>query len=107
MEISMINSMKILAPIAGLALLSGCATNVPVGGLLTDVKLPLLATSASGGSKTGTAVCQSFLSLLATGDCSVEAAKADGGITEVTHVDWKANNILGIIGTYTTTVHGN
>lgn len=100
-------AMKLLAPVTVGALLSGCASVVPIGGLYTDVNLPMMATSASGGEKTGTAVCKSILAILATGDCSVEAAKANGGITEVTHVDWQANNILGIIGTYTTTVYGN
>lgn len=103
----MTKAMKLLVPIATVALISGCATPVPVGGLYTDVTLPVMATSASGGTKTGTAVCTSILSLLSSGDCSIDAAKADGGISEVTHVDWKANNILGLIGTYTTTVHGN
>ncbi len=96
-----------LAPISLVALLGGCATSAPIGGIYTDVTLPLQATSAQGGTKVGTSQCTSILAMLATGDCSIEAAKAAGGITEVTSVDWKANNILGIIGTYTTTVRGN
>ena len=95
------------ALIGAVALLGGCATSAPVGGVFTDITLPIQATSAQGGTKTGTSQCTSILSLLATGDCSIEAAKANGGITEVTSVDWKANNILGIIGNYTTTVRGN
>ncbi len=95
------------ALIGAATLLGGCASPVPVGGAFTDITLPVQATSAQGGSKVGTSQCTSILSLLATGDCSIEAAKANGGITEVTSVDWKANNILGIIGNYTTTVRGN
>ena len=87
--------------------LSACATNVPLGGLYTDLTLPFEATSAAGGSKTGTAVCNSYLTLIATGDCSLAAAKADGGITTVTHVDWDVDNLLGLIGTYTLTVTGD
>ncbi len=98
---------KTLVTVSLVALLGGCATSAPVGGLYTDVTLPMQATSAQGGTKVGTSQCTSILAMLATGDCSIEAAKANGGITEVTHVDWKANNILGIIGNYTTTVHGN
>lgn len=96
-----------LVSISFVALLGGCATSAPIGAIYTDVTLPLQATSAQGGSKVGTSQCTSILAILATGDCSIEAAKAAAGITEVTSVDWKANNILGIIGTYTTTVRGN
>lgn len=87
--------------------MAGCATSVPVGGLFTDIQLPVAATANAQGSKVGTAKCQSILALIAQGDCSIEAAKADGNITSVTHIDWKANNILGIIGNYELTVHGN
>ena len=92
--------------VAAATLLTGCATSVPVGVFYTDVTLPAEATSNSAAGKVGKATCQSILSLVATGDCSIEAAKKNAGITEVTHVDCKANNILGIIGTYTVTVHG-
>jgi len=85
----------------------GCASPVPIGGLYTDVTLPVGATSSSGGPKQGTAECMSILALLSTGDCSVETAKANGGVTTISHMDWKANNILGIIGKYTLTVYGN
>lgn len=99
---------KILAAgaVAATVLLTGCATSHPQGMLLTDVTLPTAVTSNAGGDKVGTATCQSILSLVATGDCSINAAKKNGGISNVTHVDWKANNILGIIGNYTVTVYG-
>lgn len=102
--------MRILKCVVSLgvaATMTACATPMPVGGLYTDVTLPMQATSSSGGSKVGTSECTSILGLLASGDCSIDAAKTNGGITQVTHVDWKANNILGIIGKYTTTVHGD
>lgn len=87
---------------------SGCATSFPVGGLYTDVSLPVEATGAAGrASKVGTAECKSILTLVATGDCSIEAAKKQGGVTTVDHVDWHAENILGIIGNYKVTVYGN
>lgn len=87
-------------------LLTGCATSVPIGSLMTDVTLPHSATANSSATKTGEATCKSILTLVATGDCSIEAAKKAGGITQVSSVDFKANNILGIIGTYTTIVKG-
>ena len=87
---------------------SGCATSFPVGGVYTDVSLPIEATGAAGrSSKVGTAECKSILSLVATGDCSIEAAKKQGGVTTVDHVDWHAENILGIIGKYKLKVYGN
>lgn len=100
---------KIISAVAVTAsmTLAGCATSVPVGGLFTDVQLPAGVTSNAKATKTGHAKCQSILTLIAQGDCSIEAAKADGNITNVTHMDWKANNILGIIGNYELIVHGN
>lgn len=91
---------------AALFALTGCATTAPIGSLYTDAKLPITATSNSGAAKEGTATCTSVLALVATGDCSVEAAAKNGGITQIQSVDYKVNNILGIYGTYTTIVKG-
>ncbi len=89
------------------SLLSGCATNYPMGGAYTDVTLPLQATNENGtSSKQGKSSCISYVAMVATGDCSIDAAKRDGGITEVHHMDWKAKSILGIIGHYELTVYG-
>ena len=96
----------LLSTVALMALLSGCASTAPVGGLFTDVTLPHTANDDFKSAKVGKAECKSFLALVAIGDCSVQAAAANGGIKKVSHVDWKANNILGIIGNYTTTVYG-
>lgn len=93
--------------IAASIVLGGCATSRPLGSFYTELDLPVTATSNATATKTGTATCQSVLSLVATGDCSIETAKANGGINKVTHVDWHARNILGIFGTYTLTVYGN
>lgn len=99
---------KLLAPalLISAATLAGCATPMPIGTILTDVTLPHAVTSNSSATKTGEATCKSILSLVATGDCSIEAAKKNGGIKTVSSVDFKANNILGVIGTYTTIVKG-
>ncbi len=86
--------------------LGGCATSMPYGGLYTNLKLPITATSNHRGMKSGTATCQSVLGLIAQGDCSIETAMKNGHISKVTHVDWDANNILGIIGNYKLTVYG-
>ena len=102
---------KVFLPIASLLLavflLTGCATIYPVGSLYSQVKLPVNATSNSSYSKVGKASCTSILTLITTGDASIEAAAKNGGITKIHHVDWEVENILGIIGTYTTTVYGD
>jgi len=89
------------------AFLCGCATFYPIGVIYTDLKLPIGATSNGSASyKVGTAECKSILSLIAIGDASVEAAKKNGKITKVYHVDWEAENVLGIFGKYKVTVYG-
>lgn len=103
--------MKAVLPLVALSMialmLAGCATPYPVGALYTDVQLPMDATSNKGAAtKIGSAECMSVLALISIGDASIEAAKRNGGITEVHHVDWEAKNILGIIGKYRVVVHG-
>ncbi len=91
----------------GVFMLLGCATPVPIGTLYTGLKLPVTATSnSSASSKTGEAECISVLSWVAIGDCSIDAAKKNGGITKVNNVDWEAKNILGIYGSYKVIVSG-
>jgi hypothetical protein len=100
-----ISSTFISACLVGI--LAGCATTYPGGFLHTEIKLPVTATSAGVASpKVGTASCKSILLILATGDCSIETARKNGGITTVSHVDWHVENTLGIIGEYTVTVYG-
>lgn len=100
-------------------LTSGCAAGLsgaagPVtGGLYTDVKKPHPATTADVAqtpvdtpSRVGRATSESFLSLVAIGDASIEAAMEDGNITEVHHVDLETTSILGVYSTYTVVVYG-
>ncbi len=91
-------------------LVSGCATSQPVGSIYTRVSLPVAVTSESGAVKSlkvGKSECKSILSLVATGDASIAAAAKDGDIKRIHFVDWKAKNILGIIGEYECTVYGD
>jgi hypothetical protein len=93
--------------LGAVCMLMGCATMIPIGGLYTGTKLPFMATSNSGvSSKTGEAQCTSVLGLVAVGDCSIDTAKKNGGITKVNNVDWDVKNILGIYGTYKVIVSG-
>ncbi len=79
-----------------------------MGGIYAEVQGPVLATSnpAPANMKVGEAEAQTILGLIAQGDCSIEAAAQDGGITKIHHVDHETTNILGIIATYKTIVYG-
>jgi len=93
--------------LAFLPMIFGCATPYPQGVIFTELSLPVDAAGpAKTFAKTGEANCTCVLALVATGDCSIDAAMKDGGITKVHHVDWEARNILGIIGEYKLIVYG-
>lgn len=77
----------------------------PNGMVYTDTTVPL-AGNGAGSTKQGTAVCTGILAVAAFGDCSVEAAAKNGGITQVQSVDAKIFNVLGLYTTYTTIVKG-
>ncbi len=91
------------------ALVSGCAGYMPKGALLTDLSLPVTVADASAKVdtlKVGKSQCKDVLALIAQGDASIAVAMKNGNITKVHFVDWKANNILGLVGTYECTVYG-
>ena len=89
-----------------LATFSGCCTVTPIGGtLFVDVKGPISIGSAAGASKVGEAKAMGILGVV-TGDCSIETAMKNGGITKVHHVDSKVKSILGVYAEYITTVYG-
>lgn len=95
--------------LAVIVLLSGCATMYPVGSLYTGVKIPnnMGAGKDVSYTKIGKSSACSILSLIATGNASLEKAIQNGGIKTVKYVDYSADNFLGIFGTYTTTVYGD
>jgi hypothetical protein len=89
------------------ALISGCATPLPMGALYTNVTLPI--TSSTGEikySKIGKSECKSFLGLIAIGNAGLNDAARSYSLTEIKYVDYHVENILGILGTYTTTIYG-
>jgi hypothetical protein len=51
-------------------------------------------------------MCTSILMIVATGDCSVEAAMKQGNITKIHHVDVHVRSILGLYVTETLKVYG-
>lgn len=88
-------------------LASGCATPYPMGTLYTEVSTPAAVGDGDlNYDKVGTATSKSYFGLIATGDASIKAAARNGSIKEIKYVDYSAQNILGIIGEYTTTVYG-
>lgn len=90
-----------------MGMLAGCASPFPQGIIYTELKLPIDATGNGGRApKVGTGECMSVLGMVATGDCSLETAMKQGGITKIHHVDWESKNILGFFGEYKVVVHG-
>ncbi len=89
-------------------MVSGCATLYPVGSFYSEVAFPAAVGNGDADySKVGKATANSYLALIATGDCSIATAAKNGGITEIKYVDYDVKNILGIIGEYTTVVYGD
>ncbi len=89
-------------------LLSGCATPYPYGAFYTEIKAPVaIGQGDLAYSKVGTSKSTSILGLVATGDGSIKAAAANGGINRVKYVEYSAKNIIGIYGEYITTVYGD
>lgn len=86
---------------------SSCMVSAPgSGAIYTDVKQGEIATSNVRGSKKGTSTANAYLGLIAIGDCSIDTAAKNGGITRISHVDSHKKSILGIINTTVTIVYG-
>jgi len=101
---------KALLPgFAAVLFLSGCQpVAAPVlGVLMLDTQYGDSATSNPAPTKEGKACANSYLGLVGTGDASIQAAKANGGITTVSHVDHTAKSTLGIVAEWCTIVRGN
>jgi TRL-like protein family len=95
---------------AGLLTITGCVGPMgPVGGVgalvYTDVSGPVAATGNSGGTKMGQATSTAII-CVATGDSSIKAAAANGGITKISHVDYHTTSVLGVYAKTTVTVYG-
>ena len=101
----------LIAVFVGFCLLSltGCmGVASPVAGwVFTDAKFGDEVENGAAATKMGKACAQSYLTMIGVGDASVEAAKANGGITQVAAVDHSAKNILGIFGEFCTIVKGS
>ncbi len=100
------------ATILSAVILTGCAGagsiggNAVPGGLYSSVDLPGDSIKKAG-SKTGKACSSSILGAFASGDSSIQTAMKAGGITEVTNVEYKVKNLLGLYASYCTIVTGS
>jgi hypothetical protein len=105
----MIKGIKLIALIGVAATFTGCAAvRSPVGNAMiyTGVKGPVVATSQTTWSKTGSSSCHNILGIVAIGDASITAACQDGDITKVHHVDHNSQNVLGLYSRFETIVSG-
>lgn len=98
----------LLAIVGTLLGLYGCATvATPLPAYLyNNVKGPIDADGSFEPTKTGEACATSILGLVATGDASIAAAKAAGGIKEVSTVDYNTTSVLLIYAQFCTIVKG-
>ena len=99
---------KMAALTATTLMVTGCAFNPTAGIIYSGTQVPVAATSVGAAQViTGESdTCTSVLGLVATGNCSVESAKANSGITNVSTVDYKVSTILGIVSSGTTVITG-
>lgn len=102
---------KLILCILGVMAFVGCAGPYSGGILFSDYKALNCAPSDSSGlvpgPKVGEAKMVNYLGYVATGDASITAAAANGGIAKIKTVDYKYSSILGIINITTTIVTGN
>ena len=99
----------LVAAVAVSVVLGGCAVTVgPVTGLAyTNAKYPWSATgSPKEPTRVGRATVRSFFGAIATGDASSQTAAQNGGITEIHHIDYEAQNIAGVVADFTVVVYG-
>jgi len=77
-----------------------------LGMIYNETKYGDTVTSHDVGTKEGKSCATSVLGIVATGDASIQAAKNNGGITKVTHVDHSAKNYVGFYSEWCTIIRG-
>jgi len=84
---------------------SGGGYNAPSGSILQNTTLNKdVSTATAVGGKTGEACVTGYLGIISSGDASVKAAAAAGGIAKVNAVDYKNDNLLGSLIAKTCTI---
>ena len=80
----------------------------PSGWVYSEIQAPLdLNLEKTSLGKSGEASTTCILGLVATGDCSVQAAANSAGLTTINHADYEYYNILGVYQKFTVRVYGN
>jgi len=98
---------------AVLACSVGCAFQAPVipptGFLFTNYEAPLTTEfdeTGVGGLKKGEASSMCVLWLFAFGDCSLQAAAEQGGLSSINYCDYAYLNVLGVYQKFTIVARG-
>lgn len=101
----------VLVAVAAITLCSSCAHvmtpfQAMPGVLFSEIYTPGFATAGPVGSASGMSSSESYVGLFARGDASIDAAVKQGGLTKITHVDYKAFSVLGVYARLETYVYG-
>jgi hypothetical protein len=84
----------------------GCvAVSSPAIGWVMDVSGPIMSNGAIG-SREGRACAQSIMGVYASGDASIKAAAANGGVTKIASIDHESTWFI-VMGEYCTVVRGS
>lgn len=103
--------MKKFASLCAIALLcTGCAavtSQALTGFWYSDMVSPGVPSGSDLGTKSGTSMAESYLGLIARGDAGIHSAATGGGLSTVSHVDYKSFSVLGIYAKIETYAYGN
>jgi hypothetical protein len=104
------NLVNVALAVVMVSTLGGCAmasggNGAVLGTIYTSYKMGG-AVGSGTGTKSGEACASSILGIFASGDASISAAKAAGGITQLAHVDHNVSSILGIYASTCTVAVG-
>jgi hypothetical protein len=84
----------------------GCVSvSSPATGIWMDVSGPIMSNGAIG-SREGRSCAQSILGIFASGDASIKAAAANGGVTKIASIDHESTWFI-VMGEYCTVVRGS
>jgi hypothetical protein len=100
-----LGALLVFATFAGGCAMAAGGMGAVNGTLYTGYKMGGVV-GAGTGTKTGQACASSILGLIGTGDASLAAAKAAGGVSQVAHVDHDNFAILGLYASTCTVVVG-
>ncbi|GBF49691.1 TRL-like family protein [Leptospira ryugenii] len=88
---------------------SGGGYSAPSGSIMQDTSLTLspqadFTPATAVGSKSGEACVTAYVGIISSGDASLKAAAAAGGITKINYVDYKNTSLLGSVISTTCTI---